>query len=225
MIRFNSKPCIVFQGDLFETNTDCIEMKSFFLDYFRGETLEKMNLSAFDRLIVISALTPTSLKFRHYGISMKKSSDSKPRIELDEAGPRCDLTFRRRQQASSDLVTKSMQSIKDPRKSKEKKNLEVNELGEKIGRIHMKRQDLSNVAIAKLKGLKRRREGDADDTASQTTEQSENGDAMETDSVFGDEDSITSSDIPKKRMSGPGGYGPNTSHVKPQVRTKKRRGD
>ncbi len=46
-------------------------------------------------------------------------------------------------------------------KAKQKKNVETDIVGDKIGRIHLGRQDLSELQTRKMKGLKRVRDTDA----------------------------------------------------------------
>lgn len=45
--------------------------------------------------------------------------------------------------------------------AKQKKNVETDIVGDKIGRIHLGRQDLSELQTRKMKGLKRSRDMDA----------------------------------------------------------------
>lgn len=44
--------------------------------------------------------------------------------------------------------------------AKQKKNVETDVVGDKVGRIHLGRQDLGNLQTRKMKGLKRGRDGD-----------------------------------------------------------------
>lgn len=165
VVRVGSKPLVVFQGDLFSSSADLVILRNFFLDFFRGETLPKINLTAIDRVIVISAFPDPSnnnsalITFRHYGIIMKKSGSKFPRVELDEVGPHMNMTLRRRKQASEDLVK---ESLKVPKGAvvKLQKNIEVGHMGDRVGRVHMKKQDLSNLSVSRLKGLKKRKRDD-----------------------------------------------------------------
>ena len=125
-------------------------------------------------------------------------------------GPRAALTFGRRRQASADLVKAALTQPKRTERSAEKKNLERNALGERTGRVHMSRQDLSNVAVARLKGLKRRR--------TDAAAHSEDGDGDGDGEGAGHEgkdagaDADGAAQAPKrvrKGLSGPGGFGPN----------------
>lgn len=45
---------------------------------------------------------------------------------------------------------------------KTKKNVSMDIMGDKIGRIHLGRQDMSNLQTRKMKGLKRSRDDDLD---------------------------------------------------------------
>ena len=47
--------------------------------------------------------------------------------------------------------------------AKSKKNVETDIMGDKIGRIHLGKQDLSELQTRKMKGLKRGRDTDAED--------------------------------------------------------------
>ena len=47
--------------------------------------------------------------------------------------------------------------------AKVKKNVETDFVGDKIGRIHLGRQDLSELQTRKMKGLKRARDGDGEE--------------------------------------------------------------
>lgn len=78
-----------------------------------------------------------------------------PRIELEEAGPAMDLTVRRVQEAPADLLKEAM---KQPQLTKIKeKNVGFENVEGKVGRIYMPKQDISDVALAKGKGVKRAR--------------------------------------------------------------------
>lgn len=82
-----------------------------------------------------------------------------PRIELEEAGPRLDLTLRRTHEAPADL---RKEALTQPKLGKKKqKNTGFDELSGKVGRIYMPPQDLTEVALAKAKGTKRERRASA----------------------------------------------------------------
>ena len=55
---------------------------------------------------------------------------------------------------------------------KKKKNVEFNDLGDRLGRVHMERQDFGQLQTRKMKGLKR--------SAKDRSSEGENGNAMET---------------------------------------------
>ena len=223
-VRYGSKPCIVFQGEWEQAGSggggengeggagdDWAVQRSLWLDFFKGETLPAMNLSAVDRVVVLTAQQPSTIRFRHYGIRMRPSPTSTlPLVELDEVGPRVDLTFRRRQRPPADLLHAAMQQPKrSAERKKERKNFEVNSMGERVGRVHMQRQNLANVAIAKLKGLKRKRgaaqgeeEGGAADAGA--GEDGAVGEEKSQDGAGGGEGRA----VRKQSVSGPGGFGP-----------------
>jgi len=83
-----------------------------------------------------------------------------PRIELTEMGPSFDLSLRRRQDADPEMWK---QALKRPKLKKDdiekglgkrKKNIEVDEMGDVRGRLHIGKQDLNKLQTRKMKGLK-----------------------------------------------------------------------
>lgn len=48
--------------------------------------------------------------------------------------------------------------------AKTRKNIETDIIGDKVGRIHLGKQDLNDMQTRKMKGLKRSRDDDDDDT-------------------------------------------------------------
>jgi len=171
VVRVGSKPALVFQGESWDSNADLVLLRNFFLDFFRGEVLPKINLSALDRVIILTAREDGTVHFRHYGVALRKSATHLPRVELDEVGPRMDLTLRRRKSAPAELSAVALKQPKVVTKAGKnfQKNFGTNAMGDQTARIHMQRQDLANLNVARLKGLqgaKRKRaqdaEGDAD---------------------------------------------------------------
>lgn len=176
-VRYASKPLLIFQGSAFDLNADLVRFKSYMLDLFRQEEMDKINLAALDRVLILTANDNGKVAFRHYGIALKKSGSRLPRVELDECGPRIDFTLRRRKEGDQSLVKEAMKQPKKQAatgyKSPTQKNIETGRMGERRGRIHMKRQNLENVNIANMKGLKRRKS------------QSENGNENESETPEG----------------------------------------
>jgi ribosome production factor 2 len=94
------------------------------------------------------------LSIRVFNIELKKSGHRIPRIELNEIGPHLDLIIRRTKLASDDFYKKTLKQP-DAIKEKKIKNVVTNELGTKMGRIHMEKQDYNQLQTRKMKGLKR----------------------------------------------------------------------
>ncbi|CAG8677873.1 8952_t:CDS:2, partial [Funneliformis mosseae] len=71
-----------------------------------------------------------------------------------EMGP--SYVFRvRRFKFANDDVYKLATKVPKINKPKKIKNIDVNEMGDKVGRIHLGKQDLSKLQTRKMKGLKR----------------------------------------------------------------------
>ncbi|PWN91654.1 Brix-domain-containing protein [Acaromyces ingoldii] len=82
--------------------------------------------------------------------------------ELEEIGPAFDFVLRRRLPGdvgrwSAALRRPKLAEEKNRQGKGEKKNIETDEMGDTVGRIHMGKQDLDKLQTRKMKGLKRAR--------------------------------------------------------------------
>jgi len=162
VVRIDSKPAFIFQGSEFESNPDLKTFKSLLLDYFRGHVLDKFNLAGLDRVVVCTA-HKSVVYFRHYGIILRTTGTKYPRVELDLVGPSMDLKVRRVRTGAAELHKLALQTPRTRPKTANRKNTTENEFG-KMGKIHLGRQNLDDIAVAKHKGTrkpKKRRTGDA----------------------------------------------------------------
>ena len=120
--------------------------------------------------------TAFSLSLFHLRIQLKKSGSRTPRVELEEMGPSLDLVMRRTKLASPELLKQACRQPKATKAShstlcsldafdtttifsfvqpKTVKNVSYDTFGTKLGRVHMKRQNLAKLGTFKAKGLKR----------------------------------------------------------------------
>jgi hypothetical protein len=72
-------------------------------------------------------------------------------------GPFLDLTVRRSQLSSSDLMKAACQRATNTAKAPKIKNVERTSLGEKLGRIHMVPQNLDKMAVRRVSALRDRK--------------------------------------------------------------------
>jgi ribosome production factor 2 len=127
------KPCIVFNGEPWSQNPRLGRLKSLLLDFFRGKVVEAVNLAGLDHVISLtvggglsvagaveangssSSGQGMTVHFRVYAIKLLKSGSRLPRVELQEIGPRADLTLRREKEADAAMMKEAM---KIPKESK-----------------------------------------------------------------------------------------------------------
>ena len=193
------KPMLSFSGTPFESPTPNAYTlaKSLFLDLFKGEETNNVDVEGFQYMIHISAgeesdtVPQPQIQFRCYLIRTKKSGQSLPRVEVEEMGPRIDFRVGRIREAE-DAVMKI--ALKKPRnlevsrlnvidmvstdllvQPREKKNIQMDVIGDKVGRIHMGKQDIGSIQTRKMKGLKRSRGGDGDVTDGAEVDEEEGG--------------------------------------------------
>lgn len=177
-----------FASELFDTHPRFMQLKSMLLDFFGSEVLEGIHMNGVEHVIsVILAPTPSTLAsasidtqtedsaslpkvhFRTYTISALRSGTKVPRIELTPMGPFLDLSLRRHRDPEPEILKAALRRPKlkkqDVEKGlgKRKKNVEVDEMGDTRGRLHVGKQDLSKLQTRKMKGLKAAHEVETDD--------------------------------------------------------------
>lgn len=150
-----SKPCILFQGDLFENDDRLKIVQNLFLDMFRGEhDVKRVNLLGLDHAVVVTALSADTLHFGHYSVRFEKSGQKTPKVVLNPIGPNMTLVIRRHQFAAPELRA---ESLKLPpvltNKNAAMKNVFINELGERRARVFVGQQDISSIALKKSRAL------------------------------------------------------------------------
>ncbi|KAG6908346.1 hypothetical protein DXG01_005257 [Tephrocybe rancida] len=100
------------------------------------------------------------IHIRTYTTRLLSSGTRIPRVELTPMGPNLDLSLRRHKAADQELLKQAMKRPKlkktDVEKGlgKKRKNLEVDEMGDLRGRVHIGKQDLNKLQTRKMKGLK-----------------------------------------------------------------------
>ncbi|KAF9229023.1 Brix-domain-containing protein [Gyrodon lividus] len=191
------KPMMHFASELFDVHPRYIQLKSLLMDFFNAEVVDSICLPGLDRVISVT-VAPSSpqqappvalggtqqedpknlpkVHLRTYTVKLVPSGTRVPRVELTEMGPFLDLSLRRCQDADPEMWKAAMKRPKlkkqDVEKGlgKRKKNMEVDEMGDLRGRVHIAKQDLGKLQTRKMKGLKARPEeedGDTEDGASE----------------------------------------------------------
>lgn len=158
-----SVPCIMFNGDDYHSSETTEKIQSLFVDIFgKPQSVETLHLGGIDRIISftlsVSDYPSPFVTLRQFHISLLKNQGSNlPKVDLVEVGPKLDLIVRRTQFAPDSLWRESMRVAIDPQAERRQKNISKNELGDKVGQIHVGKQDLSTIAIARMKALDRKR--------------------------------------------------------------------
>ncbi|KAL6878620.1 Brix domain-containing protein [Trichoderma novae-zelandiae] len=160
------RPMLLFAGSAFESPVanEYTLAKSMLIDFFKGEPSDKIDVEGLQYIISVAAedtagegdAKPT-IRLRVYTISTKRSGQKLPRVEVEEIGPRMDLRVGRMQEPDEAMLKEAM---KKPRGLEErtKKNVTMDSMGDKLGRVHLGKQDLSQMQTRKMKGLKRSRD-------------------------------------------------------------------
>ncbi|RFU34321.1 hypothetical protein B7463_g1961, partial [Scytalidium lignicola] len=195
-VPYGLKPLLCFAGTVWDspTTTEYTLAKSIFTDLFKGEPSDKVDVEGLQYMISISAKDEVdgepkpTIHLRAYLIKTKRSGQRLPRVEVEEMGPRMDFRVGRIKEPEEAMLKEAMKRAKTSQE-KPKKNISTDIIGDKIGRIHLGKQNISELQTRKMKGLKRSR--DVPDEAED--------DEMEEDVVSEDEPVKKSK---KKRSSG-----------------------
>lgn len=157
------KPMFSFQGAGFDQHAVYKHIKSLFMDFFRGAETSLQDVSGLKHVISLTIAGDfqegeqlPNVLFRVYKLKTYRSSEGDrklPRVELDEIGPRFDFKIGRIHTPSAELVKEAHKKAKQI-EVKTAKNVEIDNMGDKIGRIHVGKQDLGQLQSRKMKGLK-----------------------------------------------------------------------
>ncbi|KAK0503834.1 Brix domain-containing protein [Armillaria luteobubalina] len=168
------KPLMHFASELFDTHPRFMQLKSMLMSFFNGEEIDEICLPGIEHVISVSlAPTPPSLNttsdiptplpkvhLRTYTVKLLSSGTRIPRVELIPMGPSLDMVLRRHEAADAEMLKQALKRPKMKKKEveqglgKKRKNLEVDEMGDLRGRVHVGAQDLNKLQTRKMKGLK-----------------------------------------------------------------------
>ncbi|PVH87577.1 ribosome biogenesis protein-like protein [Cadophora sp. DSE1049] len=160
------KPMLLFSGTPFESpvTNEYTLVKSFFTDFFKGEPADKVDVEGLQYMVSISARDTVDgeevkpkVHLRIYLIRTKRSGQKLPRVEVEEMGPRMDFRVGRVQEADESVLKEAMKRARTSQE-RPKKNISTDIVGDKMGRIHLGKQDLKELQTRKMKGLKRSRD-------------------------------------------------------------------
>lgn len=163
-VGLGMKPMMLFAGSVWADSTTPVfsMLKSMLLDVFKIEETTRIDVEGLQYLLTVAADEPSEgtspvIHLRWYRIRTKKSGQKLPRVELDEIGPKFDFRLGRTREADPTAMREAMKQGKRPQDlEKTKKNIGMDAIGDKIGRVHLGRQDLGGLQTRKMKGLKRR---------------------------------------------------------------------
>jgi len=158
--RPNSKPMLAFLGDVWNVDSQYSDLRSFFVDFFKGKPVDKLVLNGLDNIMSFTAVRTNEeqivIYMRSYFVKLKKNPDaasSAPVPFLVNSGPDIDFTIRRTQPPSPDLWKLAIKQPKEI-KAKKIKNRSTNMFGETIGRLHIQKQDIDKLQGKRVKALR-----------------------------------------------------------------------
>jgi hypothetical protein len=191
-IGVEMKPLILFAGSQWDDDSSSDSaalyrtLKSLLLDLFQGEEISSIDVAGLQYVLMIAsgessnanpAIHPDRrmdidlsdpsqkpvLHLRWYKIRTTRSDTPKiPRVELDPIGPAFDFRVGRSRVSDTEIWKEAMKHGRRSNEARTKKNIETDLVGDKLGRVHLGKQDLKTLQTRKMKGLKRSRDEDAE---------------------------------------------------------------
>jgi len=187
-VASGTKPCLLFAGENFSdpSNQDFQRLKSLFIDFFRGPEVTNVRLAGIEHVLQFTSVDNKVL-FRSYRVILKKSGTRLPRVELEEIGPSIDWVVRRSHLASDDLYSTACKQVKNVRGVKKVKNISEDELGNKLGRVHVPAQEIKKLQTRKVKALKESKE-EKMEQIKMKKEKAENARQNAVEKIFGEDE-------------------------------------
>eukprot|EP00826_Nyctotherus_ovalis_P050520 TRINITY_DN6196_c0_g1_i4.p1 TRINITY_DN6196_c0_g1~~TRINITY_DN6196_c0_g1_i4.p1 ORF type:complete len:302 (+),score=73.43 TRINITY_DN6196_c0_g1_i4:131-1036(+) len=157
------KPVIIFQGERFEYSDEYIKIRNLLADLFRLQDSERFDITQTKKIMVFTVLGEKAISLRCFTSNLPSayevSEDPEPsngqvvsKEPLVEIGPSVRFIVRRTYLSSEDAFKESLKKPKVIEKQKKKKdNIEHNELGQVLGRLHVQQQDLSTLVLKHVK--------------------------------------------------------------------------
>ncbi|KAL9101553.1 MAG: hypothetical protein Q9163_003208 [Psora crenata] len=169
-VKMGVKPMLSFSGTAWDnpSSNAYTLAKSMFIDFFRGAEATELDVEGLQLLISFfvgeerEAEVKPLIQMRCWRLVTKRSGQRVPKVEVEEIGPRIDFRVGRFKEAEEGVMKEAMKKGKG-NEAKPKKNVETDLVGDKMGRIHLGRQDLRELQTRKMKGLKRGRDLEDDD--------------------------------------------------------------
>lgn len=146
-------PALIFEGDQWEA--DYAPFRSVLMDFFVGDLKGRLDIAQVQHVIVFTIVESegggVKILFRHYQIDTE--SESEPKLSL--IAPLMDWVPRRNQLPDEELLNLALTK---PAVDKKKKNITKDELGRELGRVFVRKQDVSQLKLKKFDGLKKKKE-------------------------------------------------------------------
>lgn len=146
-----SKPMFVFLGSHWESDSTYARIQNLLTDFFRGDKVDKISLQGLDHVLVFT-VSAGLIYMRPFAVSFERSGTRIPHVELIPMGKHLSLRIRRTQLASDEVWKVALKAPKSL--TPKVKNKKKTDIGETLGRIHLKKQNLSNMTVKRVRALR-----------------------------------------------------------------------
>lgn len=161
----NVLPVFMCFGDVFETDPQMGRIRNYFADFFSAFRNEKVFLNVdfgLQMVVTMNGFEDKTLILNVFRFDRAKG-------ELVDLGVKLVMKVGRTKLAEDDKWREACKKVKLEKKRREDRNREMNTLGETMGRVFVRQQDLKTLRLKRIK----KRTGKKEEGQAQETEQGE----------------------------------------------------
>jgi ribosome production factor 2 len=150
------RPVMVFNGPSWESDPAMQTLRSLLLDLFQGHPArpgDGVLLTGITWCVGVSQGLDGTVHLRTYSIELMRSGMKTPKVVLKDMGFHMDFAVRRQMLADAAMMK---EACKLPPQAKivKAKNVSTDGVGDKYGRVHMKRQDFGQLKLKSSTGVR-----------------------------------------------------------------------
>jgi ribosome production factor 2 len=145
------KPVVLFSGEAFQMDDTLQSLRLMLLDFFRGAPVSSLDPSELHTVLHFSA----SPDGRHLALRVHRLSlNPEGAVQMTPLGPFADFSVGR-SKLPSEEARRLAHRVPRQLQPKRQKNVTTNVLGQRLGRVHVGRQDIARLQTRKVKAFRK----------------------------------------------------------------------
>ena len=154
-VPLDAQPFLVFQGDLWESDGQLKKLRNLINDFFlMNNRPSSVEIDKVMKVVVSWSVTEDRhIHLRTFEVTVEGGVavlSQEGKLVVEELGPHAEFVLRRESFAEEELFKKATH-VPKPKKKKQNKNVEYDNLGNKRGKLYLDRQNLKALPFRKRK--------------------------------------------------------------------------